>query len=86
MLRSRVKKKGDDVSHVSLDEISHSKKTDQNKKAGEQWAEKKIINGSKHPFLPHFSNLCLNPYPQILYSFDSLMCLCLSHTHDIICF
>ena len=28
MLRSRVKKKGDDVSHVSLDEISHSKKTD----------------------------------------------------------
>lgn len=48
--------------------------------------EKKIINGSKHPFLPHFSNLCPNPYPQILYSFDSLMCLCLSHTHDIICF
>ena len=31
-------KKGDDVSHVSLDEISHSKKTDQDKKAGEQWA------------------------------------------------
>ena len=38
MLRSRVKKKGDDVSHVSLDEISHSKKTDQNKEAGAQWA------------------------------------------------
>ena len=33
MLRSRVKKKGDDVSH---DEISHSKKTDQNKEAGAQ--------------------------------------------------
>ena len=46
----------------------------------------KIINDSKHPFLPHFSNPCHNPYPQILYSFDSLMCLCLSHTHDIICF
>ena len=38
MLRSRVKKKGDDVSHVSLDEILHSKKTDQNKDAGAQWA------------------------------------------------
>ena len=38
MLRSGVKKKGDDVSHVSLDEISHSKKTDQNKEAGAQWA------------------------------------------------
>ena len=38
MLRSRVKKKGDDVSHVSLDEISHSKKTDQNKGDGAQWA------------------------------------------------
>ena len=38
MLRSRVKKKGDDVSHVSLDEILHSKKTDQNKEAGAQWA------------------------------------------------
>ena len=82
-----LKKKGDDVSHASLDEISHSKKTDQNKEAGAQWAYwKKIINGSKHPFLPHFSNLCHNPYPQILYFFDSLMCLCLSHTHDIICF
>ena len=31
-------KKGDDVSHVSLDEISHSKKTDQNKEVGAQWA------------------------------------------------
>ena len=38
MLRSRVKKKGDDVSHASLDEISHSKKTHQNKEAGAQWA------------------------------------------------
>ena len=38
MLRSRVKKKGDDVSHASLDEISHSRKTDQNKEAGAQWA------------------------------------------------
>ena len=38
MLRSRVKKKGDDVSHAFLDEISHSKKTDQNKEAGAQWA------------------------------------------------
>ena len=38
MLRSRVKKKGDGVSHVSLDEILHSKKTDQNKEAGAQWA------------------------------------------------
>ena len=35
MLQSRVKKKGDDVSH---DEISHSKKTDLNKEAGAQWA------------------------------------------------
>ena len=32
------KKKGDDVSHVSLDEISHSKKADQNEGAGAQWA------------------------------------------------
>ena len=24
-----------------------------------------FINGSKHPFLPYFSNLCSNPYPQI---------------------
>ena len=31
-------KKSDDVYHVSLDEISHSKKTDQNKEAGAQWA------------------------------------------------
>ena len=31
-------KKSDDVSHASLDEISHSKKTDQNKEAGAQWA------------------------------------------------
>ena len=38
MLGSRVKKKGDDVPHVSLDEISHSKKTDQNKEAGAQRA------------------------------------------------
>ena len=33
-----LKKKGDDVSHASLDEISHSKKTDQNKEAWAQWA------------------------------------------------
>ena len=33
-----LKKKGDDVSHASLDEISHSRKTDQNKEAGAQWA------------------------------------------------
>ena len=38
MLRGRVKKKGDYVSHASLDEISHSRKTDQNKEAGAQWA------------------------------------------------
>ena len=32
------KKKSDDVPHVSLDEISHSKKADQNEGVGAQWA------------------------------------------------
>ena len=60
---------GDDVSHASLDEIQHSKKADQNKRAGAQWAYNFFfINGIKHPFHPHFSNLCPNPHPQILDS------------------
>ena len=52
MLRSRVKKKGDDVSHVSLDEILHSKKTDQNKEAGAQWEywKKKLSMAVNIPF------------------------------------
>ena len=46
-----LKKKGDDVSHASLDEISHSRKTDQNKEAGAQWAYwKKLSMAVNIPF------------------------------------
>ena len=38
MLWCRVLKKIDDVPHVSLDEISQSKKTYQNGGAGAQWS------------------------------------------------
>ena len=34
----KKRRKSDDVSHASLDEISHSKKTHQNKEAGAQLA------------------------------------------------
>ena len=87
MLRSRVKKKVMMYLMFLLMKFHILRKLIRIKKlVNNGHTEKKIINGSKHPFLPHFSNLCPNPYPQILDSFDSLMCLCLSHTHDIICF
>ena len=86
MLRSRVKKKVMMYLMFLLMRFYILRKLIRIKKLVHNGYTEKIINDSKHPFLPHFSNLCPNPYPQILDSFDSLMFLCLSYTLDIICF
>lgn len=65
-------KKSDDVSHVSLDEISHSKKTDQNKEAGAQWAYWKKLSMAVN--IPFFLTLVIF-VPILILKFYTLLTL-----------
>lgn len=67
-----LKKKGDDVSHASLDEISHSKKTDQNKEAGAQWAYWKKLSMAVN--IPFFLTLVIF-VPILILKFYTLLTL-----------